>query len=657
MTGNRAIGDEDPTEKATTIRLVSYNIRNGRAGRLEAALRAMAQANVDLGVFQETKLTDGIYTRQSSGYQVIASNAPSKHQGGIALFWRDSPHWQVEAYKAYGPNVLSFQLVTGLRRWYVVGAYVPPSDTSTIEYVSKALDDRPEGVDPILIGDLNANLADPDSDREHEIAAAAADHGLEDMFSHFRQSRAYKAGYTWKQWRLGRMETSRCDYLLGTDRRTFTNVCLKEPRFDSDHYMVLGKIRSAKLNENRAYMRGRKSFPLRIPSARPLKKAECLFEDLRLSAEKQETETRRVASWISAETWGLVDTRTALRRDVLHDRAAIRCLNRAVKASLKADRKRRVEVAGDKVESFLKADPPDLQAAWNAMKGWYRDAGDRAPPPARSTLKKVTTERADLYRKEEPPGDPIPILVEPVEVRDDVPDEGEIADAVKRLRNNRSGGPSGIRGEHLKAWMNAAIGGGDDTPWRKLVELVQHGFKTGDLPEAMAWSVMILLPKGDGDYRGIGLVEVIWKLIAAIINERLKESIDFHDALHGFRAGRGTGTATIEAKLCQQLAAIKQVPLYQIYLDLRKAYDALDRERCIDILEGYGVGRRIVGLLTNYWKKQRIVAKGEWISWGPFRGNQGCHSGGRTRCPRPFSISWSTQSLGSGCRRCAAMQL
>ena len=102
---------------------------------------------------------------------MIATDAPSKHQGGIALFWRDSPYWQVEAYQAYDPNVLSFQLVTGQKRWYVVGAYVPPSDTSTIEYVSKALDDQPEGVDPILIGDLNANLADPGSDREHEIAA------------------------------------------------------------------------------------------------------------------------------------------------------------------------------------------------------------------------------------------------------------------------------------------------------------------------------------------------------------------------------------------------------------------------------------------------------------------------------------------------------
>eukprot|EP00978_Attheya_sp_CCMP212_P029590 scaffold105604_cov49-Attheya_sp.AAC.1 len=56
-----ARGGGEEGEKTTSIRIASYNIRNGRAGGLEAALRAMAQANVDVGVFQETKLTDGIY--------------------------------------------------------------------------------------------------------------------------------------------------------------------------------------------------------------------------------------------------------------------------------------------------------------------------------------------------------------------------------------------------------------------------------------------------------------------------------------------------------------------------------------------------------------------------------------------------------------------
>ena len=46
----------------------------------------------------------------------------------------------------------------------------------------------------------------------------------------------------------------------------------------------------------------------------------------------------------------------------------------------------------------------------------------------------------------------------------------------------------------------------------------------------------------------------------------------------------------MEANLVQQLAYRKQCPLYGIFLDLKKAYDAMDRGRCLDILEGAGVG-------------------------------------------------------------------
>ena len=40
------------------------------------------------------------------------------------------------------------------------------------------------------------------------------------------------------------------------------------------------------------------------------------------------------------------------------------------------------------------------------------------------------------------------------------------------------------------------------------------------------------------------------------------------------------------AKLLQQLAALREEVMYVIFLDLYKAYDALDRSICIKILEG-----------------------------------------------------------------------
>ena len=50
----------------------------------------------------------------------------------------------------------------------------------------------------------------------------------------------------------------------------------------------------------------------------------------------------------------------------------------------------------------------------------------------------------------------------------------------------------------------------------------------------------------------------------------------------------------------QQLAVIREEVLFVIFLDLTKVYDALDRSRCLEILEGYGVGPSARRLLTTY---------------------------------------------------------
>ena len=74
------------------------------------------------------------------------------------------------------------------------------------------------------------------------------------------------------------------------------------------------------------------------------------------------------------------------------------------------------------------------------LKGWCRDASGRPPPPARQALKRVTRERVDLHARVASPGENVPVHVEPFEIPDEVPEDEEIRDAVRRLRNNRSGG-------------------------------------------------------------------------------------------------------------------------------------------------------------------------------------------------------------------------
>ena len=83
------------------------------------------------------------------------------------------------------------------------------------------------------------------------------------------------------------------------------------------------------------------------------------------------------------------------------------------------------------------------------------------------------------------------------------------------------------------------------------MELVHTVFRGRELAEEATWQAVVMIPKGRQDYRLIELVEVMWKVVAAILHRRLTVSITYHDFLHGFWAGRGTGTATLEAKLIQ----------------------------------------------------------------------------------------------------------
>ena len=117
-----------------------------------------------------------------------------------------------------------------------------------------------------------------------------------------------------------------------------------------------------------------------------------------------------------------------------------------------------------------------------------------------------------------------------------------------------------MRAEDLKTWLRdmereekAAMEGTAGAEfagetWRLLVRMLQRVWDTGEIPSQMLLTIVVLLPKGGGDYRGIGLLEVAWKVIEKILDERLK-SIPLHDALHGFRQKRGCGTGIMEAKL------------------------------------------------------------------------------------------------------------
>ena len=65
--------------------------------------------------------------------------------------------------------------------------------------------------------------------------------------------------------------------------------------------------------------------------------------------------------------------------------------------------------------------------------------------------------------------------------------------------------------------------------------------------------------------------------------------------------------ATTEMKLAQQLAYMDQAPLYGIFIHLKKAYDVMDRGRCMEMLIGYGVGQKMRELIQFFWENAELV--------------------------------------------------
>ena len=129
--------------------------------------------------------------------------------------------------RPYGPNVISFEVANGRRRWYIIGCYLAPDNARTIERVVAALSDQPQGTALIVAGDINTDLGDMACDgRGSEIAAAITEAGLEDMTAHFlpRKRKWERDRRTWSMVRGGKEIRYRTDYILGTDLSLFSNV-------------------------------------------------------------------------------------------------------------------------------------------------------------------------------------------------------------------------------------------------------------------------------------------------------------------------------------------------------------------------------------------------------------------------------------------------
>ena len=408
--------------------------------------------------------------------------------------------------------------------------------------------------------------------------------------------------WTWQQTREGKKVRAICDYIFSGETAEWRNFVPIDINFDTDHRLLTAKIISKGKEKYKHYvkMRMKPSVTLFSPRSKVSNSQNDQNEYLRIikeSIEEDQKGREKKKSWVSEETYGVLNRKIkALRQN---DLEKIKQLGKELRRSLRKDRRNRVNEVSTKIEEELKRN--NVVEAYNILRSWYKKFSGRSERPSLEDLASKREFYANLFSKEETERETLKINYEGNDVDDSIPEEKEIIKALFKLKNRRAPGLTGITVEQLKGWYRLAhpedekmLDEKAERNWNLIIKIIQKCFEEGKFPDAFKYGVLVLIPKDDmGGVRGIGLLETLHKLMSSIINIRLTKSIQFCEEIHGFRRGRGCYTAIGEAKLKIQETTCNYKTLYQIYLDLTKAYDSVDREQVMKILEEYRVGPRI----------------------------------------------------------------
>jgi hypothetical protein len=155
----------------------------------------------------------------------------------------------------------------------------------------------------------------------------------------------------------------------------------------------------------------------------------------------------------------------------------------------------------------------------------------------------------------------------------------EVSEQLKLLNNWKAGGPDGLRNELLK--ICDSVDGVE-----MLVVLLNKIWGDEAMPDELAVGRIVTLFKGGdvhdcGDYRGISLLNVVYKLLSAILNKRLVRYCDENGVLDeeqgGFRQGRGCTDQIYSLHTVVAERKGRGVDSYMCFIDVKKAYDRIWR--------------------------------------------------------------------------------
>jgi len=179
----------------------------------------------------------------------------------------------------------------------------------------------------------------------------------------------------------------------------------------------------------------------------------------------------------------------------------------------------------------------------------------------------------------------------------EIPSQSEVFSAIKCLKNNKSAGLDNIPAEVFKEGGTVLL----NQLHQLIIKIWTQEQLPADLKDALI--VTIYKKKGDrsdcGNYRGISLLSIAGKVLARILNNRLRpiaESI-LPESQSGFRPSRGTTDMIFSVRQLQEKCREQHQPLYLAFIDLTKAFDSVHRGLLWNILSTIGCPVKFINIL------------------------------------------------------------
>ena len=142
------------------------------------------------------------------------------------------------------------------------------------------------------------------------------------------------------------------------------------------------------------------------------------------------------------------------------------------------------------------------------------------------------------------------------------------------------------------------------------------------IPHDWIDGILVSLYKGKGEkyiydhYLGINLLESVGKVLAGLLHNRLTDDIcpdAIPESQNDFRSARGTADMIFSVRQIQEKCIEQQKPLYQVSVDLTKAFDTVNREALWEILTKIRCPSTFVNMLKDVYRnmKARVTFNGQ----------------------------------------------